>query len=397
MMKKCLLTVLALLLALTAVLPAALAEITVPDVELLPKPVPETEAMAFVHAMKVGINLGNGFDANDCGWLKNELEYESAWTGAKITEATLDSIRDAGIKTVRLPVSWHNHVSNDGSYTISEPWLARVQEVVDWCLARDLYVILNIHHDNSTSFMYPSAQYREQSLAYVTAIWQQLADRFVDYGDHLVFESLNEPRMVGHRNEWWIDNGSRECKEAIQIINELNQAFVDTVRATGGNNATRYLSVPGYDASPEGVLNAGFVLPTDPNAENDHHILLSVHAYTPYNFALEMPGRKNWSIDSTANRGEVATFMEQLYNRYVVNGQPVLMTEFGALNKDGNTQDRTDFTTFYIAAARARGITCVWWDNNNYKGSGEQFGIIGRQTGIWIYPSIRDALVKYAD
>lgn len=392
MMKRMLCILLACLLCLGT---AAMAEESlVPDISLDAMPVPETAAQAFVEDMRLGINLGNGFDAHECGWLTNELDYESAWCHAKVSETLLDVLKEAGFNTIRLPVSWHNHV--DAGYTISKPWLDRVQQVVDWALARDFYVIVNIHHDNNAEFLYPDSKHMEQSTAFITAIWQQLAERFADYGEHLLFESMNEPRLVGHRNEWWIDANNADCKDAIRCINELNQIFVDTVRASGSVNATRYLVVPGYDASPDGVLNAGFVIPTDPNPDNDTRILLGVHAYTPYNFALDYPGTAKWSVTNSMNRAEVTGFMDNLYNRYVSKGQPVLLTEFGARDKQGNLAARTQFAAFYVAAARARGMSCVWWDNNIPAGDGERFGIIDRQTAEWIYPSIVEAMVRYA-
>ena len=391
-MKKCLLAILLLVLCCGA---AFAEEATVPELTLAPKAVPETEAMAFVRGMKLGYNLGNSFDAYDCGWLKNELDYESAWCGAKATGKLFDALKEAGFGTVRIPVSWHNHV--DADYNISTPWLDRVQKVVDVALERGFYVIINIHHDNSTDFMYPSSKYQAQSIKYVSAIWTQVAERFVDYDEHLLFESLNEPRLVGHRNEWWIDANNADCKDAIACINELNQTFVNIVRASGSANATRYLIVPGYDASPDGVTNAGFVVPTDPNAENDTRIILGVHAYTPYNFALEYPGTTKWSVKNATNRAEVTGFMDKLYNMYVSKGQPVLLSEFGARDKSGNIVARTEFTAYYVASARERGMTCIWWDNNATTGDGELFGIIDRASVQWRYPSIRDALVKYAD
>lgn len=392
-MKRMMCMILVLMLCMAAV--AIADEPAVPEFTIGPKTIPQSEAQAFADQLRLGFNLGNCFDASDCNWLRDEMEYEKAWCGAKATEALMDVLKRNGFRTLRLPVSWHNHVDNE-TYAISQPWLNRVQEVVDWAIARDMYVILNIHHDNSKQFMYPSAQYREQSIRYVNTIWEQLAERFKDYDEHLIFESLNEPRLVGHNNEWWIAD-NKDCNEAIDIINELNQGFVNTVRASGSNNATRYLIVPGYDASPEGVLNKRFVLPTDPVTENDHHILLGVHAYTPYNFALEWPGVDHWSMNVASDKGNLVGFMENLYKTYVSKGQPVVLTEFGARDKNGNIAARTEFAAYYVASARTRGITCIWWDNNAFAGNGELFGIINRSTYKVTAPSIVKAMNRYAD
>lgn len=354
----------------------------------------ELTVMEMVKDMKVGWNLGNTFDASDCTWLTDEMQYESGWNGVMTREEHIQSLKDAGFNAVRVPVSWHNHV--DASYKISEPWLERVAEVVDWCLDRDMYVILNIHHDNSTQFMYPNKQYLEQSKKYVTTIWEQLSERFGNYSHKLIFESMNEPRLVGHNNEWWIDPNNADCKESISCINEINQAFVDTVRASGGNNATRYLMCPGYDASADGALNDGYVLPTDPVSENKNRIIVTVHAYLPYDFALNEYGTNQWSASNKNDTDGVTVFMDNLYNKFISKGTAVIIDEFGARDKNGNLSVRTEFAAYYVKAARERGLTCFWWDNNFFGTNGENFGLLDRSTNTWKNESIVKALVENA-
>ncbi len=400
-MKKLISWLLTLGLLCGMLLTAALAEeapaaVTIPDITVKQFEIPDTEALRFVRNLKIGWNLGNTFDAYDCNWLSNEMDYEGAWCKAKTTETHIQMLKDAGFNAIRIPVSWHNHLSDKEAYTISQPWLDRVAEVVGWCLDRDLYVILNIHHDNNKDFLYPSAAYKEQSMAYIKAIWTQVAERFRDCDDHLILEAMNEPRLVGHKNEWWIDTNNVECSEAIAIINDLNQAFVDTVRASGGNNATRYLLCPGYDASPEGATNIEFLLPTDPVETNDHRIIVAVHAYTPYDFALDEKGTDTWTCSDTNDTGRLVPFMNTLYQKYVSQGVPVLIDEFGARDKGGNLASRVEFAAYYVASARARGMTCFWWDNNALTGSGELFGILNRQANEWAYPEIVEAMMKYA-
>lgn len=389
-----------LLSLLIAALPLAAAsaqdEAVIPEITTRTFAVADNEGMRFVASLRLGLNLGNCFDAIDCTWLSDEMAYESAWCGAKVTPELIDAIRDAGFSTIRIPVSWHNHLSDPETWSISEPWLSRVQEVVDLCLARGLYVIINIHHDNNTSFLYPSTPCLEQSIGYVTAIWRQLSERFAAYDEHLIFESCNEPRLVGHPCEWSLNAGNPDCQDAVACINQINQAFVDTVRAGEGCNPTRYLLCPGYDASAEGALNSGFVLPTDPVQENDHRIILSVHAYTPYSFALDAGGTASWSSANTGDRNNMTGFMDQLFLRFTKLGQPVLISEFGARDKSGNIDARTDFAACYVAEARARGITCIWWDNNAFTGNGELFGLINRKTCETVYPSILQAMTRYA-
>lgn len=372
--------------------------IQIPEVAIAPFELPEGEALQFVHDMKIGWNLGNTFDAINDSFTGDELELESSWCGVKTTAEMLQDIKEAGFNSVRIPVSWHNHV--DENWQISEAWLNRVQEVVDYAYDNGMYVILNIHHDNSEEFLYPDSAHLEQSIGYVTTIWKQLGQRFQDYDEHLIFECMNEPRLVGSQYEWWLNPGAEECKDAVSCINEINQAFVNTVRESGGNNGTRYLMIPGYCASPDGVLNSGFVLPEDAEGV-ENRLILSVHAYTPYNFALQGEGesgsKTEFDSDSAASVRDIDSFMDQLYRQYISNGIPVIIGEFGSRDKSGNLQARIDHATYYIAAARARGITCFWWDNNAFSGNGENFGIYYRRQGKFLYPDILNGLMKYAD
>ncbi len=360
----------------------------------------DTSAVEFVEKMKIGWILGNTFDAYTDENMADEMSYESYWCRAKTTKEMIDAVKAAGFETLRIPVSWHNHVSDDGNYTISEAWLNRVQEVVDYAIDNDMYVILNIHHDNSTSYMYPSKEYLEQSRAYIGAIWSQVAPRFADYDEHLILEGMNEPRLVGTDHEWWLDLNDRECVDAVECINELNQLFVDTVRASGGYNAERYLLVPGYDASLQGASNEYFELPEDSEG-NVNKILVEVHAYTPYNFALQAPGESGstdqWSMDSPASTSEINNTMDTLYEKYVRNGTGVIIDEFGARDKNGNTRARIDFASYYVAAARARHITCCWWDNHCFDGDGERFGIFDRTKCSFVYPELVEGMMKYSE
>lgn len=364
-------------------------QISVPEFTVDKYPLPENEAMQFVEDMKLGWNLGNTFDASNCN-VADELDYEKAWCGTITKPETIAAIKAAGFETIRIPVSWHNHV--DENFQISEPWMNRVKEVVDWALTCDLKVIVNTHHDVDVKYYYPDSAHLESSKKYLTAVWTQMAEAFKDYDNDLILESLNEPRLIGTNYEWWFDKNSAECQDSIHCINTLNQIFVDTVRASGGNNATRFLMIPGYCASVDGACNDFFKLPTDTVA---NRMILSIHAYTPYNFALNKLGTSEFSVNTELNRKEIIDFMDRLYAKFTANGVPVFIGEFGAMNKD-NEQARVEFSAFYVATARARGISCCWWDNNAFTGSGENFGLLLRSASTFTYPKIVKALVEYA-
>lgn len=351
----------------------------------MPKEVPDHEALRFTHDMGVGFNLGNTFDTNDTPWIKNDLDIETGWGNPKTTKEMIVTLKEAGFSTLRLPVSWHDHVNDD--FIINTPWLDRVQEVVDYAYDEGMYVILNTHHDVSKKFYYPSSEHMETSSRYIQTIWSQLAERFKDYDHHLIFESMNEPRLKDTDHEWAFHTNCKPCQDSADCINQLNQLFVDTVRASGGNNADRYLMVPTYAAATGNSNLDALQLPKDA-AEN--RIIVSVHAYTPYDFALNPDGGDKFPITQTA---EIVTFMNRLYNRYIVNGIPVVIGEFGALNKKDNLQARVDFTSFYVACAAGRGIPCCWWDNGNFTGNGEKFGLLNRRNCTFAYPEIKDAIV----
>lgn len=393
MLKKAL----SVLMLLSLLLCAACAqgeEATIPNITTIYRQdVPDNEAMAFVKDMKIGWNLGNTFDATNDYNRGDDLKIESSWVGVMTTEEMIEAVHQAGFNTLRLPVSWHNHV--DENFTINTPWLDRVQQVVDWAVARDMYVILNTHHDVYAQYYYPDEKNYETSEKYITTIWAQLAKRFQDYDQHLIFEGMNEPRPKGTSQEWWFNQDDPYCQEVAGCINKLNQAFVDTVRAAGGQNADRYLMVTPYCASPEAATNLNwFKLPQD-SAEN--RIIVSVHAYRPYDFALEMPGVDTYNpVTNAGQLSEIISFMNSLYKTYVVNGIPVVLGEYGAMEKNGNLQDRTTFYAYYVATASSRNIPCVVWDNHVFKGNGERFGLLDRKTLTWPNQILVDAMMQYA-
>lgn len=372
-------------------------EVVVPTITFEQKEIPSNPAITFVHNMKIGWNLGNTFDAVSDTNLTDELKYESSWSGIKTTEEMIVAIKKAGFQSIRIPVSWHNHVSGD-DFTISEIWLNRVQEVVDYAINNDMYVILNTHHDVSKDFYYPSIENLESSKKYINEIWTQVSERFSTYGEKLIFEGMNEPRLAGSNYEWWLDLSKPECKEAIECINQLNQEFVDTVRKSGGENTTRYLLIPGYDASYQYAIINDFILPKD---NINDRLIVSVHAYLPYDFALKNPKESGsiakWDSKIAGCTKEIDSFLNSLYVKFIKNGVPVVIGEFGARDKENNLESRVEYATYYVGAARANGITCFWWDNHAFKGDGENFGLFDRKNCTIKYPDILKGLMKYAE
>ena len=337
--------------------------------------------------MGTGWNLGNSLDATGGG---NSLNSETSWGNPKTTKAMIDAVKKQGFNTVRIPVSWGNHTTGN-NFTIDSKWLARVKEVVDYCIDNDMYVILNIHHDTSTQYYFPSSTYKTQSVKFVKSIWTQVAKYFKDYDQHLVFETLNEPRLVGTGDEWWfnVNYPNDSVRDSINVINTLNQTAVDTIRAAGGKNSDRCIMVPGYGASIDGCTTSTFKLPTDKTA---NRLIVSVHAYTPYNFALNANGTAEFK-DNLKN--EVDYLYSTIKSHFIDEGIPAIIGETSASNKN-NTAERVKWAQYYFGKSKTYGVPCVLWDNNVYNGSdkGECHGHLNRKTLSWYDKTFVDAVIN---
>jgi len=400
-MKKTIAFLLCFVMIFTALLPmqnaSAYDSSLIPNIQLQQMNIPNNDGMNFVKGLRLGWNLGNTFDAFNGDNITNEMDYEWAWSGIKTTKQMIDAIKQKGFNTIRIPVSWSVHTSGS-DYKISEQWLNRVQEVVNYCIDNKMYVILNTHHDvDKVKGYFPSSAYLTSSKNYITKVWAQVAAKFANYDEHLIFESLNEPRLVGHANEWWPELTNADVLDSINCINQLNQDFLNTVRSTGGKNASRYLMVPGYVASPDGATNQYFKMPNDISG-NVNKIIVSVHAYCPWSFAgLSMAGGgvSTWNMYDSKDVSEVTWFMDNVYNKYTSKGIPVIIGEFGAVDKN-NLKTRVEYCSYYVAAAKARGICCVLWDNNNFSSTGELFGFFDRKACQFKFTEIIDGMLKYA-
>ncbi|MCM1298943.1 MAG: glycoside hydrolase family 5 protein [Firmicutes bacterium] len=347
--------------------------------EVAPYDLPENEGMEFVKNLKIGWNLGNTLEATTV--TAKTTKSETSWGNPVTSQEMIDMVQKAGFNTVRVPVSWSNHLE-EGTFTVKQAWMDRVKEVVDYAYNRGMFVILNIHHDISPDYYYPDYEHLENSKKYSNAIWEQLCEVYKDYDEHLIFESINEPRLKNTEFEWWLDINSDIAKESIDCIMQINQEFVDLVRASGGNNGTRWLMTPGYDASYLYVVCDQFELPEDPQ----NRTMVSIHAYEPYDFALSDQMNAS-SFDKDINGGSLIIIFDQIYEKFTSKGIPVVMGEFGCRNKD-NLESRIVHAGYYVAVARAAGISCLWWDNGAFEGDGELFGLLDRDTLEWRYPDI---------
>lgn len=362
------------------------------------------DATQIVTMMKFGWNLGNTLDALGGSWKKG-LNTQTAWGQPLTTKEMIDGLAKSGVKTIRIPVSWSEHVI-DKYYTIDPKWMARVKEIVTWAYENDMFIILNSHHDNfdqnkkipaGKGVYYPSEENYEESKKFLTCLWKQISSHFIDFDYHLIFETLNEPRPRGTSNEWWYDQNSPVCKKYMGTLNKLNQDIVNTIRASGGNNTHRVIMVPSLAASPDAALSKDFRIPTD-TVEN--RLAISVHMYTPYNFAMASPGDIKFT---EAHQKELSTIFRKLYNKFVSAGTPVVIGEMGATNKN-NLQDRINWFNFFITEARKNSIyTCCLWDNGVWKINekdpkdkiySEHYGYYNRTKQTWYFPELIKTAIK---
>lgn len=331
-------------------------------------------AAAIAADIRVGWNLGNTLDCYDVTWKVSS--HETAWGNPVTTKEMIDTVKEAGFNAVRIPVAWTDHITDDG--TIDSAWMDRVQEVVDYSMNNGLYTILNVHHDDYT-WLNPTYADEAKVTAKFRKIWEQIAARFKDYDTKLLFEGMNEPRVVGSTYEW--SGGTAEERE---VINRLHQVFVDTVRASGGNNPARTLIVTTHAASITSGAVEGLVVPDDGN------IIVSIHSYAPWKFTtLEFPAEKDFN---DAGKSELDKGFDYLYGTFCLKGIPVIIGEFGAENKD-NAAERAEYYEYYIQAAAQRGIPCFIWDN----GPEDSFGLLNRKTCTWYDQAIIDGIMRAAN
>ena len=352
---------------------------------------PENQAVAFVKKLGFGWNLGNQMDAQN-----NGVSGETFWGNAKCTQATMDGLKAKGFSTVRIPVTWMGHIGAAPDYKVEDAWLDRVAEIAGYAKKAGLNAIVNIHHDDSPSAGWlcvhkaaADAGYKTEMFAKYTAMWKQIATKFADEGDWLIFEGYNE---LQDGNWGWGGNLTDGGKQ-YSIINELAQTFVTTVRSVGGANADRYLSVLGYSANPSLTME-NLVLPTDTATDR---LVVSVHFYDPGSYALgQNAAYTEWGHTGAAgkkdpNHGEknVIDTFKALKEKYIDNNIPVYIGECGAVNRSDERAKSFQryWFEFIFKAARAYGLSPVIWDNGA-KGTGhESFGFINHSDGSYINDS----------
>lgn len=348
----------------------------------------ETETAAeLLSSIIIGWNLGNSFDAQGS---------ETAWGNPVVTRELIQTVKDNGFDAIRMPVTWSPHLGESPDFTIDVTWLSRVEEVVSWIIDEGLYIIINIHHDGADAYTAvewlslndESGDITEEHNQVVEnqfiMVWRQIAERFQNYNEHLIFESMNEIHDgYGTPNPLYFD-----------IINNLNQVFVDTVRSTGGFNNQRVLIVPGYNTNIDYTIQ-GFELPDD---SINNRLALTVHFYDPWSYAgaaeTHVWGTDNSGSDSWGQEDFVDYQFNRLKSEYIDSGIPVIIGEYGAVQQDGYEEYREYYMDYVTKAAYDRGITPFYWDNGASASGPDGFGLINRYNYNLYYPEIIESMIN---
>lgn len=380
-MKKRFLHLFSLMLAVLMLIPCVgSAEEAVVDNGVMREGLTALEA---TRLMGNGINLGNTLEAcdNNVGIKTNTpLSYETYWGQPKTTQAMIDGMKAAGFDTIRIPVAWMTNATHlyEGDYTIDTGYMDRVEEVVRYARKAGMYVIINDHWDGGWYGMFgsESAETRALAMEAYKGMWQQIAERFRDYSDYLIFESANEE--LGGRFD---ENSPLYCSDSVvtyltdderyALTNEINQTFVDVVRATGGNNAKRFLLIAGYSTNIDQTCDDRFQMPKD---TADSKLMVSVHYYDPWSYCGAS------SAASATKWGKVSDYEyldQQLakMTKFTEAGYGVVIGEYGALpGSDGLKDNTLAYHTAFLDACTKYNLTnCLWDCSGLYKRVSQTF------------------------
>ncbi len=325
-------------------------------------------ALELSRLMGNGINLGNTMEAYgrpELGINADTSKYETFWGQPVTTEEMIAGMKSCGFDSIRIPVAWTNMMDyENGDYTIADAYLDRVDELITYAINNGMYVIINDHWDGSWWGMFGSAteETRETAFTMYTSMWTQLAERYHDYDESLIFESGNEE--LGNRlNDTDIckDSGSLSEDECYEMTNRINQTFVDTVRATGGNNADRFLLIAGYNTNIAKTCDDRFKMPKDTIPDK---LLVSVHYYDPWNYCGTDSGTQ-WGT-----HGEYETQNADLkkMTKFTEQGYGVIIGEYGVLAKDDGTlkDSITAYTENLLDNCDLYNFVPMLWDTSTF-------------------------------
>ncbi|HOG25360.1 MAG TPA: glycoside hydrolase family 5 protein [Bacteroidales bacterium] len=340
-------------------------------------------SMELSKLMGIGWNLGNTLEATG---------GETSWGNPKVTADLIRAVKEAGFKSVRIPVSWAVHVTDQSTCKIDNAWMQRVGQVVNYVLDQDMFAIINIHWDNGW-MNDPRESSRQQINARFNTIWTQIATYFKDYDDRLLFAGSNEVHMEG---DW----SSSPPAEYLSVQNSFNQTFVDAVRKTGGRNLKRHLVIQSYLTNID-LAYKSLIIPQDPTPGR---LMVEVHYYDPYEFALkeDEPYDFRWGSVST---GPVTAWGQEDWvessfgkmKKFTDRGLPIILGEYGALYRLQLTGDeltehkksRSYYLEYITEAAIRHGMVPFYWDNG-----APDFVLISRSSNQVVHPDALQAIMK---
>lgn len=352
--------------------------------------------------MVIGWNLGNSLDSTNDNLTMDSSpkKFAMAWGNPEPTKELIEADKNGGFNTIRIPTTWYQHLYLDEStntYKIDTKWLAYVKQFVDYAYDMDMFVILNVHHENWVNVAKFTDETYNDASKKLNDIWSCLAETFKDYDQHLVFEGMNEPRETNNpSNSEWGDGDANSWN----YINRLNKVFVDAVRGQGSSyNKERLLMLPGYHAGNSVSTVRAIEIP-----ENSGNVALSVHAYNPYFFCMDTSNMANHTYPGASGYGsDYKTELQTMFNSYksiiAEKNVPIVMGEFSASDFN-NTESRINWAKDYLSMAKDAGIPCVLWDNNvvadGNSDNGEAHGYIYRLTNTW-YPNSAPVIAAMMD
>lgn len=336
-----------------------------------------------------GWNIGNSLEVPD---------GETAWGNPATTQKLIDGVKAVGFNAIRIPCAWNSHLVADAEpFTINPTWMARVREVVDYAYKNGMYVIINTHWDGGWLELHANSDDCANVVKKEKAIWTQIANEFADYGQRLIFAGNNEVRnKVGENENWGMpSDGERAALET------YNQAFVDAVRATGGNNALRNLVVQSWCCNPWRALDA-LTMPADPAQS---HLMAEVHFYDPMDFTHTDKKLRSWGYRKgyyTADNDNQEDYIDNLFGllkaNFVDKGYPIILGEYGTVchSITDKTVKKSDYyyLEYVTKAAKENGMAPFYWDNGQPQTG--TFGIINRTTGAIAVPHMLNGIMKGA-
>lgn len=319
-------------------------------------------ASQLVENMGPGWNLGNSFDVRD--------NDKTLWGNPLPSKALIDKVYEKGFRTLRIPVTWGYNMGDAPDFKIEANFFSRVTNIVDHALLKGMYVIINVHHDDK--WIVPTFNQATSTKNQLNKVWTQIANQYKNYSDYLIFEMLNEPRYKETPQEW--SGGTAEGRE---VLNDYYTTILNAIRATGGNNIKRKIMITPYAASVVQVAWDDFIIPN-----NDPDVIISLHAYFPFQFALE-GSNPNWGTDE--DKAAVDDLMNRIEANFISKGLPVIMGEWGSIGILANESERLKHASYFAEACIKKGIVPVVWDD------GGDFGLINRYNFVWDLPAIADA------